>query len=131
MITKQIMASFAVDDLAKAKDFYEQTLGLRVELGGNEVVKHLLLHTPDGGKVEVYPRPNFTPATFTVLNITVENIDEAVDELSAKGVEFEMYEGFTQDEKGIIRSDDPANGPSIAWFKDPAGNVFAVLEEAK
>lgn len=128
MVTKQLLASFAVDDLEKAKNFYEQTLGLQVKMEGNEVIKHLILQSSDGNKVEVYPKPNFTPATFTVLNLTVDNIDEAVDELAAKGVAFEKYEGFDQDEKGIIRSDDPAKGPSIAWFKDPAGNIFAILE---
>jgi catechol 2,3-dioxygenase-like lactoylglutathione lyase family enzyme len=131
MITKQLMASFAVDDLDKAKDFYEQKLNLKVTVGGNEVIRHLWLHTPDGGKIEVYPKPNFTPATFTVLNLIVGSIDEAVEELIAKGVKTEKYEGFSQDEKGIVRSNDPAKGPSIAWFKDPAGNVFAILETAE
>lgn len=128
MVTRQLMASFAVDDIAKAKDFYEQTLGLQVEVEENSAVQHLTLRSPEGGKVEVYSKPDFVAATFTVLNLTVDDIDKTVDELSAKGVEFEVYEGFNQDEKGIVKSDDPAQGPSIAWFKDPAGNIFAILE---
>jgi catechol 2,3-dioxygenase-like lactoylglutathione lyase family enzyme len=128
MAIKQILASFAVNDLSQAQDFYEQTLGLRVDVEGEGVIRHLILHAPDGGKVEVYPKPDFTPAGFTVMNIFVDDIDETADNFAAKGVTFERYEGFEHDEKGIVRSDDPANGPTIAWLKDPAGNVFAILE---
>jgi catechol 2,3-dioxygenase-like lactoylglutathione lyase family enzyme len=128
MAIKQILASFAVDDLSKAQDFYKQTLGLRVDIEGEGVIRHLVLHSPDESKIEVYPKPDFTPATFTVMNIFVDDIDEIVDDLSAKGVAFERYEGFDHDEKGVVRSNDPAEGPNIAWFKDPAGNVFAILE---
>lgn len=127
MKTKQLIASFAVDELTEAKDFYEQILGFQVTSEGEGVIKHLVLQSDDGN-IEVYPKPDFTPATFTVLNIIVDDIDEAVDDLSAKGVAFEKYEGFNQDGKGIARSKDPSQGPSIAWFKDPAGNTFAVLQ---
>jgi predicted enzyme related to lactoylglutathione lyase len=85
----------------------------------------LWVHLPDGGRVFIYPKPNHEPATFTVLNFAVDNIDAAVDELSRRGVQFERYEGIPADAKGIVRG----NGPDIAWFKDPAGNILAVVEE--
>ena len=125
---KNLYAGFAVDDLDKAKDFYEHTLQLQLKMEGQGAIRHLIIDAPGGGCVEVYPKPDFTPAAFTVMNLVVDNIDEMVDDLSAKGVSFERYEGYAQDEKSIIRSKDPTQGPSIAWFKDPAGNVFAILE---
>lgn len=118
-------SGFSVDDLAKAKTFYGETLGLSViEQPG----MGLSLQLGSGAEVFVYPKPNHQPATFTVLNFPVDDIDKAVDDLAAKGVQFEHYEGQMQtDEKGICRSTDPAKGPSIAWFKDPAGNILSVL----
>ena len=105
-----------------AKQFYEGTLGLEVsESHGN-----LELHLAGGNNVFVYPKPNHTPATFTVLNFPVENIDQTVDELAARGVRFEQYGNEIQtDEKGIFRG----RGPKIAWFKDPAGNILSVVED--
>ena len=113
-------SSFAVDDLDAARSFYGETLGLAVS-GGPMGVLSLDLH--GGRSILVYPKPDFTPATYTVLNFQVDDVDAAVDELSSRGVEFERYEGFEQDEKGIARG----NGPDIAWFKDAAGNILAVL----
>jgi len=126
MDIKQAFSSFSTDDLKRAEEFYGQTLGLKVE---NDTTMGLLkLNLPGGATVMVYPKPNHVPAGFTVLNLMVGDIDKAVDELTAKGVVFEKYDGFKQDAKGIARSKNPQDGPSIAWFKDPAGNIIAVLE---
>jgi predicted enzyme related to lactoylglutathione lyase len=114
-------SGFSVDDIPKAKDFYSKTLGLEV----TEENDMLTLHANGGNGVLVYPKGSeHTPATFTVLNFPVADVDNAVDELVSKGVVFEHYEGST-DEKGIHRT----GGPLIAWFKDPAGNVLSVLQE--
>jgi catechol 2,3-dioxygenase-like lactoylglutathione lyase family enzyme len=113
---------FAVDDLAKAQEFYGETLGLRTEVL-DEQNGVMSLHLAGGRDTLIYAKPDFAPATYTILNFQVEDIDGAVDELSSRGVGFERYEGFDQDEKGISRG----NGPDIAWFKDPAGNILAVL----
>jgi catechol 2,3-dioxygenase-like lactoylglutathione lyase family enzyme len=116
-------SGFAVPDVEAARRFYADTLGLRAEvdqaMGGM-----LTLHLGGGTKVLVYPKPGHTPATFTVLNFPVDDVEKAVDELTAKGVRFERYPGFDQDDKGIARGD----GPAIAWFTDPAGNILSVLE---
>jgi catechol 2,3-dioxygenase-like lactoylglutathione lyase family enzyme len=115
-------SGFAVDDLDAAREFYGETLGLRIstEMG----LLNLLL--ADGERPTlIYPKPDFEPATYTILNFPVADIDEAVDELTSRGVAFEIYDGFGQDEKGIARGDQ---GPPIAWFRDPAGNILAVLE---
>jgi catechol 2,3-dioxygenase-like lactoylglutathione lyase family enzyme len=114
-------SGFAVDDLDRAREFYEGTLGLEVSLDNGLLTLHLAGDRP----TLIYPKPDFTPATYTILNFPVEDIDAAVDELAARGVRFERYEGFEQDEKGIWRGDE---GPPIAWFTDPAGNILAVLE---
>lgn len=123
----QAFSGFSVDDLAKAKQFYSETLGLRVTEEGE---MGLRLHLGTGTEVFVYPKPNHQPATFTILNFPVKDIDAAVDELARHGVQFEHYDYpmLRTDEKGISRSDDPAKGPNIAWFKDPAGNTLAVLQ---
>ena len=119
--TKNAFSSFSVNDLKKAKDFYGQTLGLKV----NESEMGLEIH-PGDTDVFIYHKPNHAPASFTVLNFMVDDIDKAVDELNKKGVRFEHYEGeIKTDEKGIHRN----GGPSIAWFKDPAGNILSVLEK--
>jgi predicted enzyme related to lactoylglutathione lyase len=115
-------SGFAVDDLDRAREFYSDTLGVRVS---DEEMGILTLHLAGDRPTMVYPKPDFAPASYTVLNFQVEDIDAAVDELSGRGVRFERYEGFDQDVKGIAR--DP-RGPSIAWFKDPAGNILAVLQ---
>jgi len=119
--TTKAFSGFSVDDLAAARQFYGDTLGLRV----SEDNGLLTLHIAGDRDILVYPKPNHTPATFTILNFPVDDIDEAVDELTKRGVAFERYEGFEQDEKGIDRSGD---GPPIAWFTDPAGNICAVLQ---
>ena len=118
----QAFSSFAADDIDAAKRFYADTLGLSVEDGEMGFIRVAL---GSGAQVLIYPKPDFTPATYTVLNFPVDDIDTAVDELSSRGVEFERYEGFGQDEKGIARGDE---GPPIAWFTDPAGNVISVLQ---
>jgi catechol 2,3-dioxygenase-like lactoylglutathione lyase family enzyme len=115
---------FAVDDLDKAREFYGETLGLRTTVL-DEAAGLLTLHLADGRDTLVYLKPDFTPATYTILNFEVDDIDTAVDGLAARGVEFERYEGFDQDEKGIARGD---RGPDIAWFTDPAGNILAVMQ---
>lgn len=116
-------SSFSSNDIPAAKRFYGETLGLDVteEMGG------LGLHLLGGGEVFVYPKDDHAPATFTVLNFPVDDIDEAVDKLTEAGVRFEQYEGELQtDERGIARGGD--GGPNIAWFKDPAGNILSVLQ---
>lgn len=116
-------SGFAVDDLDKAREFYAETLGLKTT---QEAEMLLTLHLADERPTLVYLKPDFVPATYTILNFPVDDIDAAVDELAGRGVEFERYEGFGQDEKGIARGDE---GPPIAWFKDPAGNILSVLQE--
>jgi catechol 2,3-dioxygenase-like lactoylglutathione lyase family enzyme len=114
-------SGFSVDDIPKAKQFYSETLGLRV----SEEYGMLTLHIAGDRDILVYPKPDHTPATFTILNFPVGDIDGAVDELTKRGVRFEHYGGPEQDEKGIQRG----HGPAIAWFTDPAGNILSVLEE--
>ena len=116
-------SGFAVDDLPEAKRFYGETLGLQVTDMQEDVL--LGLNIAGGRDVLVYHKPDFTPATYTILNFPVDDVDAAVDGLSAKGVQFERYDGFGQDEKGIARGE----GPEIAWFRDPAGNILSVLKE--
>ena len=113
-------SGFAVDDVDKAREFYAETLGIEV----SEENGLLTLHIADDRPTLVYPRPNHTPAEYTILNFPVYDIDQAVDDLTARGVQFERYEGFDQDERGIMRGE----GPPIAWFKDPAGNVLSVIK---
>ena len=115
-------SGFAVDDLEKARAFYADTRGIRTSVD-NDL---LTLHLAGDRDTMIYLKPDFVPATYTILNFEVDDIDAAVDELSSRDVEFERYEGFVeQDEKGIARSDDEA--PDIAWFTDPAGNILSVL----
>lgn len=115
-------SSFSVNDLQKAKAFYQEVLGLEVADNPMGLIE---LKPDNETKILVYPKADHTPATFTVLNFPVVNIDQSVDELIQKGVTFEQYEGPIQtDEKGISRGN---GGPSIAWFKDPAGNIFSLV----
>ena len=116
-------SGFSVNALQKAKDFYSKTLSFDV----SEMNGFLNLHVGNDARLLIYPKSNHTPATFTVLNIPVDNIEQAVDELTKRGVRFEMYDEaeLKTDEKGIFRD----GGPNIAWFKDPAGNILSVLEE--
>jgi catechol 2,3-dioxygenase-like lactoylglutathione lyase family enzyme len=117
-------SGFAVDDLARARAFYGETLGLRTEVL-DEKNGLMVLHLAGDRDTLVYRKPDFTPATYTILNFPVDDVEKAVDGLAARGVRFERYPGFTQDAKGIARG----NGPDIAWFKDPAGNILSVLKE--
>ncbi len=115
-------SGFSVKDIAKAKTFYKDTLGLDVK----EQPEGLELHFSTGAHVFIYPKPNHEPATYTVLNFPVDNIDETVDELISKGVTFEQYdtEWMKTDEKGIARGK-----PVIAWFKDPDGNFLSIIQK--
>ncbi len=122
LASSKAFSGFAVDDLPKAREFYEGTLGLKV----SEEMGLLVLHLAGDRNTLIYPKPDFTPATYTILNFPVANVEETVDQLASRGVRFERYDGFEQDEKGIARGQD---GPTIAWFTDPAGNILAVLEE--
>jgi catechol 2,3-dioxygenase-like lactoylglutathione lyase family enzyme len=117
----EAFSGFSVDDLDVARRFYGETLG--VALGDDSM--GLSLKLGGGGTVFVYPKRDHEPASFTVLNFPVEDIEGAVDELSGRGVEFLRYDGFEQDERGIAQ---PMGGPHIAWFTDPAGNVISVIE---
>jgi predicted enzyme related to lactoylglutathione lyase len=114
-------SGFSVNDLQAAKAFYGETLGLQV----SEENGLLTLHLAGGTNILVYPKDTHVPATFTILNFSVDDIDKTVDELVARGVTFERYDAFEQDERGIAR---PQEGSAIAWFTDPAGNIVAVLE---
>src|SRR5579862_6256194 len=114
-------SGFAVDDLAAARQFYGETLGLKT----SEQYGLVTLHLAGGRDTLVYPKPDHEPASYTILNFAVDDIDAAVDELTRRGVRMERYDGMGQDDKGINR----AGGPYIAWFKDPAGNILAVLQE--
>ena len=113
-------SGFSSNDIPKAKEFYGQSLGLEV----TEENGMLTLHLAGGGTVLIYPKDNHEPASFTVLNFPVENIDQAVDRLTEAGIQLERYPGANQDERGINRDE----GPPIAWFKDPAGNILSVLK---
>jgi catechol 2,3-dioxygenase-like lactoylglutathione lyase family enzyme len=113
-------SGFSVDDIQKARQFYGETLGLRV----SEQNGMLTLHIAGDRDTLVYPKEDHTPATFTILNFPVEDVDRTVEGLTERGVRFERYEGFDQDEKGVFRG----GGPLIAWFKDPAGNILSVIQ---
>ena len=117
-------SSFAVDDLARAKEFYGQTLGLAVS-DVPQMAGLLTLELAGGHQVMVYEKSDHAPAAFTILKFLVPDVDAAVDELSGRGVSFQRYDGFDQDEKGIARG----MGPSVAWFTDPAGNILALVEQ--
>ena len=117
----QAFSGFAVDDIERAKAFYTQTLGLEV----SEENGLLSLRLAGGTTILVYPKPDHLPATFTVLNFPVDDIETAVDNLTERGVSFERYAGSDQDERGIHRG----GGPLIAWFKDAAGNILSVLQD--
>jgi catechol 2,3-dioxygenase-like lactoylglutathione lyase family enzyme len=115
------ISGFAVPDIEQARDFYGGTLGINV----SEQNGLLTLQLAGDRPTIVYPKPDHAPASFTILNFVVDDIDQAVDGLIARGVQFERYDGLGQDDKGIAR----AGGPYIAWFKDPAGNILSVLQE--
>ncbi|MFT2818274.1 VOC family protein [Leifsonia sp. A12D58] len=115
-------SGFAVTDIDAAKTFYRDVLGLEVV---DRMMGLIGIRLPGGSEVLVYPKPDLVPANYTILNLETDDIDKSVDALIARGVEFLRYEGFEQDEKGIARG----NGPSIAWFADPSGNLFSVLQD--
>lgn len=121
---KAAFSGFSVDNMETAEHFYSKVLGLKVE--GDYGGMHLQL--PHGGQAWMYAKPNHRPATYTMLDFVVDDIDEAVDALAAAGVTFERYDGAPQDEKGVMRGKEHKMGPNIAWFKDPAGNILAVVE---
>ena len=118
-------SGFAVDDVDKARKFYGDALGLKTSVEHGLMTLHLAGDRP----TLVYPKPDHTPATYTILNFPVDDIDKAVDELSSRGVVFDRYDGTDQDDKGIMRGLQRGEGPDIAWFKDPAGNILSVLHE--
>jgi predicted enzyme related to lactoylglutathione lyase len=118
-------SSFSVNDIQKAKEFYGKTLGVELSSGPEGTIE---LKLAGGAKALMYPKPNHQPATFTVLNFPVPSVEKAVDELNQRGVRFEVYNesNLRTDQRGISRG----NGPTIAWFKDPAGNILSILEAA-
>lgn len=123
----KVFSSFSADDIQEAKRFYSETLGIEVK---ESKMGPLELHFGNSVHTIIYPKQNHVPATFTVLNFPVDNIDAAVAELTSKGIVFEQYDApIKTDEKGILRSE--GQGPNIAWFKDPAGNILSVLEETE
>jgi predicted enzyme related to lactoylglutathione lyase len=117
-------SGFAVDDIDKAKQFYSETLGLKYTVLSEEFGL-ISLNLAGGRDTLVYRKPDFVPATYTILNFEVDDIDAAVDGLAERGVGFERYDEMEQDEKGVARGP----GPNIAWFKDPAGNILSVLQQ--
>ena len=124
--TSPAFSGFSVDDIDAALEFYGTTLGLKASLNHMGMID---LHLATGGHVIIYPKPNHEPATFTVLNFPVDEIDDAVDALSAAGVALHRYEGRRQADKGIARGTAAHQGPDIAWFTDPAGNILSVLSD--
>ena len=115
-------AGFSVDDIQRAKQFYGDVLGLPVDENEMGILD---IQIGGGSHAIAYPKPNHQPATFTILNFPVDDIDAAVDALTERGVRFERYDGMEQDDRGVMR----AGGPYIAWFTDPAGNVLSVIQE--
>jgi len=126
MDISRAFSSFAVNDISAARQFYADVLGMDAHVRGEDPMHMLVIHLATGSNVLVYGKGDHVPATFTVLNIQVSDVDAAVDELTAAGIQMKWYEGFNQDEKGISRG----NGPTIAWFLDPAGNTISVVSEA-
>lgn len=120
-------SGFSVDDVDAAEAFYGQVLGLKVE---NEGDMGINIHLPGGGLAFAYQKDNHQPASYTMLDFVVNDIDEAVASLIEQGVQFEHYDDMPQDEKGIMRGRSQNMGPDIAWFKDPAGNILAVLQQS-
>lgn len=122
--SKKAFSSFSVNDLNKAKEFYQNMLGLDVSEGEMGILE---INIAGAIPIMIYPKPDHSPASFTVLNFLVDNIEQTVQEFNSKGIEFEQYDfdGLKTDGKGISRG----NGPTIAWFKDPAGNILSILEE--
>jgi catechol 2,3-dioxygenase-like lactoylglutathione lyase family enzyme len=122
-----VFSGFAVSDIDAARTFYRDTLGLTVT---DESMGHLSVDLPAGGFVLVYPKPDHVAASYTMLNLEVRDIDAAVDELTERGVEMLRYDGIVHDERGIVRGITARQGPDIAWFADPSGNIISVLQNA-
>ena len=122
--TTKATSGFAVKDLNEAREFYEGTLGLRVEVLDEENGV-AMLRLAEGYQVFMYLSPDMTPPSYTMLNFEVDDVDAAVEGLSERGVDFQRYDGFDHDEKGIVRGP----GPQIAWFEDPSGNTIAVMQQ--
>ncbi|MBX9471421.1 VOC family protein [Microcella sp.] len=118
-------SGFAVPDIDAARTFYRDVVGLEVT---DAMMGQLSIDLPGGGWVLVYPKPDHAPAVYTMLNLEVDDIDAAVDELAGRGVEFARYDGLDQDSRGIARGIASGQGPDIAWFTDPAGNIISVLQ---
>lgn len=118
-------SGFAVPDLDAARRFYGETLGLEVKV----LAEGMLMQIGSPKPTLIYRKDDLEPANYTILNFPVADIDAAVDALAERGISFERYDGFDQDEKGIARPSEPGRGPAIAWFTDPAGNILAVHEE--
>ncbi|MER7763800.1 VOC family protein [Streptomyces sp. NPDC097619] len=123
LAASRAFSGYSVDSMDAAREFYGEVLGVRVTPDHGM----LFLELEGGNRVLLYPKDDHRPAGFTVLNFPVPDVEAAVDALTARGVSFERYEGFPQDDKGVVR--DPDHGPAIAWFKDPAGNVLSVIED--
>jgi catechol 2,3-dioxygenase-like lactoylglutathione lyase family enzyme len=121
-----VFSGFSVRDVAATERFYRDTLGLEIKSSD----MGLQLTLPGGAEVFIYPKPNHEPASFTILNLVVADIDAAVKELADRGIEFEHYPDMHQDEDGIARGKAAGMGPDIAWFKDPSGNILSVLQDA-
>jgi catechol 2,3-dioxygenase-like lactoylglutathione lyase family enzyme len=126
LATTPAFSGFAVPDVQQAREFYGDKLGLKT----SEQNGLLTLHLAGDRNTLIYPKPDHAPATYTILNFVVDDIDATVDGLAARGVEFERYDGLGQDDKGIGRGIAAGRGPDIAWFKDPAGNILSVLQES-
>ena len=123
LANSEAFSGFAAPDLAQAKQFYGETLGLNVS--GEADDGALTLELAGGRNVLVYVKPDHAPATYTILNFPVDDVEGTVDALAGRGVRFERYDGMDQDDKGILRG----QGPLIAWFKDPAGNILSIIEQ--
>jgi len=128
--TAKAFSGFSVNDIDKARDFYKNTLELNVI---DDAMGMLILHLDSGSTIMIYPKENHQPATFTILNFPVDDVEKTVDALIAKGVTFEQYDEpqLKTDSKGICWPPKPEYGPVIAWFKDPAGNILSVLQVSK
>lgn len=125
LTTTDAFSGFSVEDTDTALAFYRDVLGLDAQLGEMGIIEFQL----GGAHVIAYPKPDHKPASFTVLNFVVPDIDAALDELEAAGVTLERYPGMPQDERGVMRGRDAGEGPDIAWFTDPGGNIFAIIGE--
>lgn len=126
LTTTHAFSGFSVKDVPTAETFYRDVLGLEVSVNAMGILNIAL---PGGGTVMAYPKDDHVPADFTVLNFAVDDIDAAVDELEAAGVQLERYDGFPQDERGVLRGKAVDRGPDIVWFLDPSGNILSALSD--